>query len=193
MFQKDKEKVMKKLKEALEKNLVDRDIVYLLNRINEMEDYYTTSSCIGRCGIMEFPRGKNPKVYSRWLGKWHHYGDERDLFEALERRSEDFEMVVFVMNSPILHVACRDIPAAKRLLDLAIHSGLKASSIKSITDRRVMVEIVSTYRIDAPIGIDGRIVVDRDYLKMLLKVGNFKLKKSRELFHRFYRGLESIC
>ena len=192
MFQEDKKKAMKKLKEALEKDLVDRGIIYLLNKINEMEDYYTTSSCIGRCGIMEFPRGKNPKVHSRWLGKWHHYGDERDLFEALERRSEDFQMLVFVMNSPILHVASRDISSAKRLLDLAIHSGLKASSIKSITDRRVMVEIVSTYKIDAPIGIDGRILVDGDYLKMLLKVGNTKLKISRRLFHRFYKGLESI-
>jgi len=192
MFQRDKEKTMKKLREALEKDLVDRDILYLLNRINEMEDYYTTSSCIGRCGIMEFPKGKNPKVHSRWLGKWHHYGDERELFEALERRSEDFEMIVFVMNPPILHVASKDIPSAKRILDLAIHSGLKASSIKSITDRRVMVEIVGTYKVDAPIGVDGRILVDEDYLKVLLKVGNTKLKKSRELFYRFYRGLEDI-
>ena len=192
MFQRDKEKAMEKLREALEKNLVDRGILYILERINEMEDYYTTSSCFGRCGIMEFPRGKNPKVYSRWLGKWHHYGEERELFEALEKRSRDFEMIVFVMNSPILHVAARDIPAAKRLLDLAIHSGLKASSIKSITERRVMVEIVSTYKIDAPIGIDGEILVDRDYLRMLLNLGNTKLKISRELFHRFYRALEML-
>ena len=192
MFQESKEKAMKKLKEALEKNLVDREILYLLNRINEMEDYYTTSSCIGRCGIMEFPKGKNPKIYSRWLGKWHHYGDEEELFKALDRKSEDFEMLVFVMNSPILHVASRDVPTAKKLLDLAIHSGLKASSIKSITDSRVIVEIVSTYKIDAPIGIDGRILVDRDYLRMLLKIGNAKLKKSRALFYRFYRALENI-
>ena len=192
MFQEDKEKALKKLKNALEKGLVDKGIIYLLERINEMEDYYTTSSCIGRCGIMEFPKGKNPKVHSRWLGKWHHYGDERDLFEALERRSKDFEMLVFIMNSPILHVASRNIPAAKKLLDLAIHNGLKASSIKSITDKRVMVEILSTYRIDAPIGIDGRILADKNYLKMLLKVGNVKLKKSRELFYRFYRTLENI-
>ncbi|HID47162.1 MAG TPA: hypothetical protein EYH15_05500 [Methanothermococcus okinawensis] len=191
MFQEDKEKAMKRLREALEKDLVDRGILYLLHRINEMEDYYTTSSCIGRCGLIEFPRGRNPKVHSRWLGKWHHYGDERDLFKALERRSEDFEMLVFVMNSPILHVASRDIPAAKRLLDTAIHSGLKASSIKSITDRRVVVEIVSTYKIDAPVGIDGNILVDEDYLKTLLKVGNTKLKKSRALLHRFYKELES--
>ena len=55
-----------------------------------------------------------------------------------------------------------------------------------------MVEIVGTYKVDAPIGVDGRILVDEDYLKVLLKVGNTKLKKSRELFYRFYRGLEDI-
>ena len=51
---------------------VDPEIMYFVDKINEFKDYYTTSSCIGRCGIMEFPKGKNPKIYSKWLGKWHH-------------------------------------------------------------------------------------------------------------------------
>jgi len=189
MFQEDKYLTMKKLRDALSKDLVDKDVMFIINKINEMDDYYTTSSCIGRCGIMEFPKGKNPKLYSRWLGKWHHYVEDMEVLNALERRSHDFEMMVFLMNSPILHVASKDIASAKKLLELAIHSGLKASSIKSISDRRVIVEILSTYKMDVPIGLDGQILVDDDYLKVLLKVGNNKLRKSRKLLHRFYRTL----
>ncbi len=189
MFDEDKKRTMKKLKYAIKNDFVDKDVLFIVNKINEMDNYYTTSSCIGRCGIMEFPKNKNPKIYSKWLGKWHHYADEDELFEAIGKKSNDFESVVFVMNSPILHIASKDIPSAKKLLELAIHNGLKASSIKSISHRRVIVEILSTYKMDVPIGTNGKILVDDDYLKFLLYTGNKKLEKSRELLSRFYEKL----
>jgi tRNA wybutosine-synthesizing protein 3 len=189
MFKGDKLKTMEKLNEAIKNNFVDKDVLFIVNKINEMEDYYTTSSCIGRCGMMEFPKNKNPKIHSKWLGKWHHYADEKELFEAIAKKSNDFESVVFVMNSPILHVASKDISSAKKLLELAIHNGLKASSVKSISDRRVIVEILSTYKMDVPIGVNGKILVDDDYLKFLLHMGNKKLEKAREILMRFYEKL----
>ncbi|AEH07292.1 tRNA(Phe) 7-((3-amino-3-carboxypropyl)-4-demethylwyosine(37)-N(4))-methyltransferase Taw3 [Methanothermococcus okinawensis] len=189
MFKEDKKRTMEKLNEAIKNNLVDEGVMFIVNKINEMDNYYTTSSCIGRCGIMEFPKNKNPKIYSKWLGKWHHYANEKELFEALNKRSKDFENMVFVMNSPILHVASKDIYYAKKLLELAIHNGLKASSIKSITDRRIIVEILSTYKMDVPIGINGELIVNDDYLKILLDVGNKKLEKSRRCLNRFYKKL----
>ena len=189
MFSEDKKRTMEKLREAIKNNFVDKDVLFIVDKINEMDDYYTTSSCIGRCGIMEFPKNKNPKVHSKWLGKWHHYADEKELFEAVNRKSDDFESVVFVMNSPILHVASKDIHSAKKLLELAIHNGLKASSVKSISDRRIIVEILSTYKMDVPIGVNGKILVDDDYLKFLLHIGNKKLEKAREILTRFYEKL----
>ncbi len=192
MFDEDKKRTMKKLKYAIKNDFVDKDVLYIVNKINEMDNHYTTSSCIGRCGIMEFPKNKNPKIYSKWLGKWHHYADEDELFEAIGKKSNDFESVIFVMNSPILHIASKDIPSAKKLLELAIHNGLKASSIKSISHRRVIVEILSTYKMDVPIGTNGKILVDDDYLKFLLYTGNKKLEKSRELLSRFYEKLGHV-
>ncbi|WP_292459772.1 hypothetical protein [Methanothermococcus sp.] len=189
MFQEDKKRTMEKLKEAIKNNFVDKEVMFIVDKINEMENYYTTSSCAGRCGIMEFPKNKNPKIYSKWLGKWHHYAKEEELFEAINKKSENFETMVFVMNSPILHVASKDIIHAKKLLELAIHNGLKASSIKSITDRRIIVEILSTYKMDVPIGINGELLVDNNYLKMLLNIGNKKLEKSRECINRLYKVL----
>ena len=174
-FLDDKKRTLTNLELAIRENLVDEEIIPTLNKINNLDNYYTTSSCIGRVGIMEIPKDKNPKLYSRWLGKWHHYATYDEMFDALKERKNGY--IVFVMNSPILHIACKDIESAKKMLELAIHSGLKASSIKSVSDRRVIVEILTTYKVDAPIGEDGKLFVDDNYLKFLLDYSNLKLKK----------------
>ncbi len=192
MFEDDKRNTLKKLRHAIENNLVDKEVMYIVDKINELNNYYTTSSCIGRCGIMEFPKNKNTKIYSRWLGKWHHYAEYNEIFEALDKKSEDFEYLVFVMNSPILHIASKDIHSAKKLLELAIHNGLKASSIKSVNDRRVIVEILPTYKVDAPIGADGKVFVNDDYLKFLLDIGNKKLKEARKRLRVLHERLDSL-
>ena len=189
-FLEDKKRTLTNLELAIREGLVDEEIIPILNKINNLSNYYTTSSCIGRVGIMEIPKDKNPKLYSRWLGKWHHYATYDEMFDALKERKNGY--IVFVMNSPILHIACKDIESAKKMLELAIHSGLKASSIKSVSDRRVIVEILTTYKVDAPIGEDGELFVDDNYLKFLLDYSNLKLKKAREILIRWVNRLDEL-
>ncbi|MBA2851350.1 tRNA wybutosine-synthesizing protein 3 [Methanococcus maripaludis] len=192
MFNDDKEFTLKKLQEALDNGFVDLEVMYLVDKINEFKDYYTTSSCIGRCGIIEFPKDKNPKINSRWLGKWHHYANYDEIDEALLKKSENFEKISFVLNSPILHVASRNADTSKKLLELAYHNGLKASSIKSISSKRYIVEIMTTAKMDAPIAYDGKMVVNREYLDILLDEGNLKLKHARKSLNRFYEKLVEL-
>ena len=189
-FLEDKKRTLTNLELAIREGLVDEEIIPILNKINNLSNYYTTSSCIGRVGIMEIPKDKNPKLYSRWLGKWHHYATYDEMFNALKERKNGY--IVFVMNSPILHIACKDIESAKKMLELAIHSGLKASSIISVSDRRVIVEILTTYKVDAPIGEDGELFVDDNYLKFLLDYSNLKLKKAREILIRWVNRLDEL-
>ncbi len=174
---------------AIREGLVDNEIIPILKKINDLEDYYTTSSCIGRIGILEIPKDKNPKLYSRWLIKCHHY----PTFEEIKSSIKDFSgYLIFVMNSPILHVACKDIESAKKLLDLAIHSGLKSSSIKSVSKRRVIVEILTTYKVDSPIGENNLLYISDDYLKFLLDYSIKKLKKSRDLLFNWDKKLDML-
>ena len=189
-FLEDKKRILTNLELAIREGLVDEEIIPTLNKINELNDYYTTSSCIGRVGIMEIPKDKNPKLHSRWLGKWHHYATYDEMFDALKERKNGY--IVFVMNSPILHIACKDIESAKKMLELALHSGLKASSIKSVSDRRVIVEILTTYKVDAPIGEDGKLFVDDSYLRFLLDYSYLKLKKAREILMRWANRLDEL-
>ncbi|WP_456472765.1 tRNA(Phe) 7-((3-amino-3-carboxypropyl)-4-demethylwyosine(37)-N(4))-methyltransferase Taw3 [Methanocaldococcus sp.] len=181
MFDIDKKRTLMNLNLAIEEGLVDKDIIPILEKINSLKDYYTTSSCIGRIGIMVIPKDKNPKLHSKWLGKWHNYPTFDELKSCLKNEKG---YIIFVMNSPILHIACRNIESAKKLLESAIHNGLKASSIKSITNRRVIVEILTTYKVDAPIGED-EIFIDDNYLKFLLDYSIMKLKRARELLFKW--------
>ena len=189
-FLEDKKRTLTNLEMAIRENLVDEEVIPILNKINNLDNYYTTSSCIGRVGIMEIPKDKNPKLYSRWLGKWHHYATYDEMFNALKERKNGY--IVFVMNSPILHIACKDIESAKKMLELAIHSGLKASSIKSVSDRRIIVEILTTHKVDAPIGEDGELFVDNNYLRFLLNYSNLKLKRAREILMRWVDRLDEL-
>ncbi len=191
-FEDDKKRTLINLELAIRENLVDKDIIPILEKINSLENYYTTSSCIGRVGIMEIPKDKNPKIYSKWLGKWHHYATYEEMFNALKNISNEKNYIIFVMNSPILHIASKDIDSAKNMLELAIHSGLKASSIKSISKKRIIVEILTTYKVDTPIGEDGKIFVDNNYLKFLLDYSNSKLKRAREIFMRWVNNLDKL-
>ncbi|ENN96477.1 hypothetical protein J422_02270 [Methanocaldococcus villosus KIN24-T80] len=190
MFSEDKRRVLMELNLAIEEGLVDREVIPILEKINNLKNYYTTSSCIGRIGILEIPKDKNPKIFSRWLGKWHDYPKIEDIINSLNKAKEGY--ILFVMNSPILHIACKDIESAKKMLELAIHNGLKASSIKSISKRRVIVEILTTYKIDTPIGVDGKVYVNYQYLKFLLDYAIKKLKMSRELIYRWADKLWEI-
>ena len=115
-----------------------------------------------------------------------------EIDEAISKKSDDFEKIAFVLNSPILHIASRDIESSKALLDLAFHNGLKNASIKAITNRRFIIEIITTAKLDAPIAYDGKMVVDYDYLKILLDEGNNKLKHARNSLNRLYDKLDRI-
>jgi len=84
------------------------------------------------------------------------------------------------------------IEKAKQLLNLAIESGFKYSGIKSITMKRAMVEIMSTERMDVPVGREGVIFCSEPYLDFIISKANFMLERGKEKLRRFYYGLEEL-
>jgi len=80
---------------------------------------------------------------------------------------------------------------AKALLHAAIQSGFKYSSIKSINGK-VMVEILSTEKMDAPIGKNGKIYVSKEYLSMLVEIANLLMKKMDKKLKRLEKKVEEM-
>ncbi|NJE54096.1 hypothetical protein [Thermococcus sp. 21S9] len=173
-FEEQKAKAMEGLSKALAEDKVDEDIITLLEKINALENYFTTSSCSGRISVMEMPHFGD-KVNSVWLGKWHREVTVEEVLEAVGRHS--IGQLWFLVRSPILHVGARTLDDAVRLLNLAIGLGFKYSNIKSVSHRKLLVEIRSTERMDVPLGADGELWVSEDYIERIVAIANDQLRR----------------
>ncbi len=173
-FDEQKSKAMESLRKALADGKVDGDIIPLLEKINSLENYFTTSSCSGRISVMEMPHFGD-KVNSVWLGKWHREVTLEEVMEAIGRHEKG--QLWFLVRSPILHVSARTMEDAVRLLNLAIGLGFKYSNIKSVSHKKLLVEIRSTERMDVPLGEDGEPWVSEDYIERIVAIANAQVRR----------------
>ena len=192
-FEKQKDRAL----ERLRLRGADEEIVPILSKINSSEDFFTTSSCSGRIVLISIPE-IGAKREAKFIGKWHRPPVSREeVQEALKLKwregiTEGRE-IWLLSQSPILHVACRDLEKAKALLRIAIESGFKYSGIKAISKGgKVVVEIVSTERMDVPLGKDGVMFCSETHLDFILSKANFMLERGKVKLKRFYDGLREL-
>ncbi|QDA30628.1 hypothetical protein FH039_01980 [Thermococcus indicus] len=188
-FDEQKAKAMESLRKALAENKVDEDIVSLLEKINALENYFTTSSCSGRISVMEMPHFGD-KVNSVWLGKWHREVSVEEVLEAIGRHRSG--QLWFLVRSPILHVGARTMDDAVRLLNLAIGLGFKYSSIKSVSHKKLLVEIRSTERMDVPLGENGELWVSEEYIKRIVAIANSQVRRFKGKLKRLEEEIEKL-
>ena len=188
-FDLQKKKALESLNDALKKGLVDSDIISLLDKINSLENYFTTSSCSGRISVMQMP-DLGDKLNAIWLGKWHREVSLEEVLEAIKKYKEG--QLWFLVRSPILHVSARTLEDAVRFLNLAIGVGFKYSNIKSVSHKKLLVEIRSTERMDVPLGKDGELWVSTDYLEKIVKIANLQLRRAKEKLRRLENEIEKL-
>jgi tRNA wybutosine-synthesizing protein 3 len=187
-FKTQKDNALKTLGEARSKGEVDTDMLPLIDIINSLEDYYTTSSCTGRTSVFYDPGSKKD---SDWVGKWHRKVMPEEVSEALERIPGNG--IIWFMHEPtIIHISCRTLENASRLVDLARNSGYKKVGILSFKDDRIIVEVCGTERIDAPMAIEGRKIISDEYLNELTELANNKFSKGMLRLERLMKALNEL-
>ena len=187
-FKKIKESYLKsKLNfDKSKKGSIDKKILSLINTINSLTDFYTTSSCSGRIVILEtnITTTKNKKNDTKWVYSTHELAKSKELIMKLKEHIELIETqknksrpkLIFKMEPAILHVASKSIEKAQKILDIARHIGFKRSGIFA-TKKRIMIEIVNTERIDFPIYVKNKnLIINNEFLEMIIKEANEKLK-----------------
>jgi tRNA wybutosine-synthesizing protein 3 len=184
-FLQRKKQAMAKLEKAKNEKNVDEHILPLLHIINSSEHYYTTSSCAGRIVLLELPE-LGDKQHATFLGKWHQTVKVQDISTAGKRATKGY--LWLLAQSPILHVAAFTLSQADTLLKHAIAAGFKHSGLKSIGNN-VIVELCSTERLDAPLGADGRLLCDNDYLDLLVSIANQVIERSTKKLEHLYSEL----
>ena len=170
-----------KLKTAKKENKVDPGIQSILDLINKSENYYTSSSCFGRTVLLEIPSIGNKKE-AKFLGKWHRTIDVDEVISSV--KNAESGQLWLLSQSPIIHITAKTNNAANKILKTAIACGFKNSGLKSI-GKKIVVEILSTERLDSPVGKDGVLFCNRAHLELLINISNEIIKKSNLKLKKF--------
>jgi tRNA wybutosine-synthesizing protein 3 len=184
-FNSYKQRNLLKLQEALEDHKVDTEVISLLERINTDERFVTTSSCSGRIVLLSLPR-LGDKKQALFLGCWHHTPTTDDIKDAMKKYS--MGQLWLLAQPPIFHIAARDINSATLMLSIGIEAGFKLSGIKTLQNQ-CLVELLSTERLDMPIGKDGIIYPDEVLLRFLLETAETVIIRSKEKLQRLDQKL----
>ncbi|NOY11421.1 MAG: hypothetical protein GXO67_04930 [Archaeoglobi archaeon] len=164
---------------------IDQWIRPITDTINSSEDFVTLSSCAGRIAVMDMPEFGDKKG-SVFLGKWHSPPPFQEVVRVISAGRGE---VWFMMNPPIVHVACRDPGMAFRLLDVCKRAGFRRAGV--ISARKNVVEIAGQERVEFLVARNGEIIADERVLMENFRESVDKLKKSRERFRRFEEEFRS--
>lgn len=162
----------------------DEKIISLCNKINKSENYYTTSSCSGRIVLMI---NQNKKSHNLFLVISHELISFNWLKNNLKKIKNKF--VKFKCEPPILHVVCRNLESASLLLEKAKKSGMKHSGIHHF-GKSIILEINGDDRLEFPIFNKNKNLVDDNFLRLIARESNEKLKKSWKMIEKLENSLK---
>lgn len=172
-FENSKKTFLAKLDKS-KKGGIDTKAVMLIDTINELENYFTTSSCSGR---VYYWQGSGKKNETQWLKISHDLVDE-------EWFSVGYSGDVWLRYEPfIIHIACRDMDCANRLLNV-VRGLYKKSSILSAS-RKIVVEIRGSAFVEMPYFVDGKRVFNGSN-GWLMELINGKLREN-------WKRMEKLC
>ncbi|XP_067140920.1 tRNA wybutosine-synthesizing protein 3 homolog [Centruroides vittatus] len=172
------------------KGSVDKNIVDLIDYINDRTEYCTTSSCSGRIVVYQQPENSDGQVKKgcHWLFVSHNQVNINDVLESLKDHKDS---AVFKFEPFILHVRCISLEAAKKLLTVSIASGFRNSGITLGNSGKIMLAVRSTHGLEVPVSCNGNMLVSDQYLSYIVEKGNDKLLENEKKIERFFSGLKA--
>jgi tRNA wybutosine-synthesizing protein 3 len=174
-FNRRKKNQLEKADKSLKQSW-DKPILELCNKINKLDDYYTTSSCSGRILLIIDSKEKRDDLF---VFVSHNIITLSELKKAIEAANKTKKLIYFKQDPCILHVATRTLEHAQKIHDLAKLAGWKRCGIIASKDRYV-VELNATERLEFPIMNNGEVLVDDKFLSLIVSEANKKLKSSWE-------------
>lgn len=189
-FEKWKKEFLSK-RDKSKKGSIDKKIKKLVGKINSLPDFYTTSSCSGRILLLAMPKS-NKKNEVQYLFCSHRKIQYNSIKKVIKSKKLPKNDVWFKVQPAIIHVACNDIKNTKKILNIARDIGFRRSGIISIGKNKIMIELISTERIDAIAGKNGILLIDEGYFKALVNEGNKKLEKTWEKIDKLHNDLNKL-
>ena len=164
-----------------------RDILEDLFRIDE---YYPTSSCIGRILAID--------ALTPWRRRDSHVVMKKHSEIRVEELEELLEIPVInilwlIASGPIFHIMARTPRHALTLLKKAREAGFKHSGLLASSRRGYLVELVTGIWIDIPIKTADRILINRSEIKPIVDILNNALREGRERLSSLKKILKELA
>ena len=185
-FQDQKKKAIERWEIHKKEGKVDEDVISLVEKINSNPNHFTTSSCAGRISLLKIPNpGK--KEEAEFINKWHRKIDSNKIMKTIKNTNyEGNKWILF--DPPIFHIGSRTLEDAYKMTQLGIKTGFKNSGIRSITNKKIITQIISTERLNVLYSSD----LTPNYLKNVTKNINFLLDRSRDKLEQFEKSIEKL-
>lgn len=184
------------------KGSIDAPILDLIHAINGHPDYVTTSSCSGRIAVYasaeDGERAHRASVRGRWLLVEHRPVEPSELMAVLSREAlaahaqAGLTRAVLKAEPAIVHVQCRDIPAARLMMQVATGCGFRESGISVGSRAKVMLAIRTTSNsMEVPLVRRGECHVGGVFLEELVEGANERLAANFAALGRLRAELKS--
>lgn len=183
-FQKRKQDSLTRIDKSNKKS-IDQDIKPLIDLINSLDDYYTTSSCSGRILLIEKKTDK--KIDARFIFAEHKKADFKGIKQILKKLPQND--VWFRQESIIIHICCKSLESAKGLLKIVRDIGIKRAGIINI-NKRIIIEIIGTEAMETIIARNEKLLIDDNYLKILVSEANNKLERNKKKIKELFKQLK---
>ena len=187
-FDKEKKEFLAK-KDKSRKGKIDKKIRKLADKINSFDDFYTTSSCSGRILLLAHDKsGRKDKI--EWLFSDHNKINFNEIRKTLDKLPKND--VWFRLQPAILHVACKNSVLSSKFLNIARDIGFRRSGVISLGKSKLILELISTEKIETIISKNKKLLIDESYFKILISEGNKKLEKTWKKIDKLYSELNKL-
>jgi len=181
-FLKRKKDVLSKADKSHKTNW-DEKITKLCNKINSLDNYYTTSSCSGRIILMIDQKKKGEDLF---VSVYHDKVSFKKIKEDLDKAIKLKKKIKFKFEPCILHISCRSFEDAEKLYNKTKTAGWKKSGIIGMKNGFTL-EISGSERLEFPIIQEEKILVSDEFLKIVIEEANKKLERNWERIQKMER------
>ena len=190
----DRQKAEKLRKSDLSrKGSFDAPIAKFLTDLNAHPDYVSLSSCSGR--IIIFVNSDHLKKGCTWiLVKHEAVSEEDEAWSKIKAHCGQHQGILTLKFEPfILHVQCRHLEAAKKLLTLASEVGFRNSGFTFGKQGKVVLAIRSTHGLQVPLSDEsGNLLVEEPYVDFLVKQANTKLAQNAAKIQKLEKSCSTV-
>ena len=178
-----KKRHAKTLDDAISCKKADELMIPLCRFISETKNYFTSSSCAGRIMLLDVLNEESKKD-SSFHRKWHREVGFEELLEGINAKSNG--MLWMRVEPFIMHLGCKDLEHAEKLLGIKNKAGIKRGGIILAGEGKFMIELTGTQYLSVPVKDKGSVLVDESYLKILLGIANRKIAANYKRLEKFH-------